>query len=103
MSGGSYDYAYARIRELADDIRPTTALRKAFKRHLHEVAKACEDIEWVDSGDCKGGDENEAIRRVLGQNGPALILAEALTEALQAQKDLNAAIAEMKQVKKEKE
>jgi len=99
MSGGSYDYAYGRIHDLADAIRLTTALRKAFKKHLHEVADACHAIEWVDSGDCGPGDEDEAIRKALGRNGPALILAEALTEALQAQKDLNAAIAEMKQVK----
>lgn len=66
MSGGHYEYAYYRIQELAEAIEPKTELRKAFKEHLLEVAKACHDIEWVDSGDSEPGDEDAAIRKVLG-------------------------------------
>ena len=92
MSGGSYDYAYGKIDDLADSIRPTTALRKAFKTHLRKVASACKDIEWVDSGDCGPGDEDEAIRACLGKDGPALVLAEAVAEAMRAKAELDAAI-----------
>ena len=94
MSGGSYDYADIKIEEFANDIRPTTPLRKAFKAHLRKVAKACHDIEWVDSGDCGPGDENEAIRACLGKNGPALVIAEAIKEAARARAELDAAIVE---------
>lgn len=92
MSGGSYDYAYGRIDDLADAIRPTTALRKAFKTHLRKVAEACKDIEWVDSGDCSPGAEDKAIRACLGKDGPALVLAEAVAEAVRAKVELDAAI-----------
>lgn len=70
MSGGSYGYAYGKIEDLANEIRPTSPLRKAFKTHLRKVAKACHDIEWVDSGDYGPGDEDEAIRACLGKDGP---------------------------------
>jgi hypothetical protein len=66
MSGGHYDYAYYHVQELAEAIEPKTELRKAFKEHMLEVAKACHDIEWVDSGDSSPGDEDAAIRKVLG-------------------------------------
>ena len=92
MSGGSYDYAYSRIEDLASEIKPTSPLRKAFRTHLHKVAKACHDIEWVDSGDCGPGDEDEAIRACLGKDGPALVLAEAIAEAVRVKAELDAAI-----------
>ena len=92
MSGGSYDYAYGKIEDLAGEIRPTTPLRKAFKTHLRKVAKACNDIEWVDSCDCLPGDEDEAIRACLGKDGPALVLAEAVAEAVRVKAELDAAI-----------
>ena len=92
MSGGSYDYAYGKIEDLAGEIMPTTPLRKAFKTHLRKVAKACHDIEWVDSCDCGPGDEDEAIRACLGKDGPALVLAEAVAEAVRVKAELDAAI-----------
>jgi hypothetical protein len=92
MSGGSYNYAFVKIEDIAVEIRPTTPLRKAFKAHLRKVAKACRDIEWVDSGDCGPGDEDEAIRACLGKDGPALVLAEVLSEAVRVNAELDAAI-----------
>ncbi len=72
MSGGSYNYAYLGIDQLATAIRTSGPdypgvdyeLRAAFKRHLLNVAAACRAIEWNDSGD---GDSNEAdlIRQAL--------------------------------------
>lgn len=59
MSGGSYDYAYTHIADLASALRTEDtgdeevprALRRAFKAHLFAVAKAAKALEWVDSGD----------------------------------------------------
>jgi hypothetical protein len=94
MSGGSYNYAFGKIEDLADEIRPTTPLRKAFKTHLRKVAKACHDIEWVDSDSCdyERGDEDAAIRDCLGKDGPALVLADAVAEAVRVKAELDAAI-----------
>jgi hypothetical protein len=92
MSGGSYDYAFGKIEDLAGQIRQTTPLRKAFVTHLRKVAKACHDIEWVDSGDCGPGEEYAAIRACLGKSGPALVLAEVLAEAGRVKADLEAVL-----------
>lgn len=69
MSGGSYDYAYRKVQDFADELRDqaTNPLRAAFAEHLALISKAMRDIEWVDSGDCGSGDEDDAIRAVLGQ------------------------------------
>jgi len=84
MSGGSYQYAFYKIEELAAEIRPGSALRKAFKAHLVRVAKACHDIEWVDSGDYSHGDEDAAIRACLGESAGELAMAELLADARKA-------------------
>lgn len=71
MSGGSYNYEYARVEQSADDIEThtenLTPLRQRFADHLRLVAKAMHDIEWVDSYDYSLGREDEAIRKVLGE------------------------------------
>jgi len=92
MSGGSYDYAFGRISDLAEQIRPTTALRRAFIKHLLKVAAACHDIEWVDSSDYGPGDEDAAIRACLGKDGPAMQLSEVVEDARRVMKELRAAI-----------
>jgi hypothetical protein len=69
MSGGSYDYAYYKVYDFADDcVRPHTEycysenverkvpadnleLRQRFADHLKKVAKVMKEIEWCDSGD----------------------------------------------------
>lgn len=84
MSGGSYNYAYSKIEDLAENIQGTTPLRKAFKEHLRLVATACHDIEWVDSCDKSNGDEDAAIRAALGHGADALAMKAALTELLDA-------------------
>lgn len=71
MSGGNYDYLFTHIERLADEIKATTPLRVAFKKHLRLVAKACHDIEWVDSDDYSPGDEDEAIRACLEGEHPS--------------------------------
>lgn len=96
MSGSSYDYAYEKIERLAVEIKPTTSLRKAFKTHLHKVAKACHEIEWVDSGDSAPGDENNDIRACLGNDSSSLVLTEVIAEAERVRKELEIIISELK-------
>src|SRR6185503_19390125 len=63
MSGGCYEYAYARVIEMAEAMESDglcdsagSALRELFRAHLHLVAKAMQAIEWNDSCD---GDSHE--------------------------------------------
>jgi len=99
MSGGSYDHFYYRVEQMADDLKANTPLRQAFRTHLRKVAKACHDIEWVDSGDCGPGDEDKAIRECLGEACDFLCLQEATEAAEVAATELTKAIATAKKVK----
>lgn len=83
MSGGSYDYAYYKVQDMAQSLanKTQTPLRRAFAKHLKLVAEAMHDIEWVDSGDCGPGDEEQAIRAVLGDKTRALELDILIEEA----------------------
>jgi len=67
MSGGSLDYAYSKVENIAYDVaqKADSNLHKAFAKHLYIVAEALHDFEWVLSGDCGYGDEVEAIRKVV--------------------------------------
>lgn len=81
MSGGSYDYAFRAVRDMAETLESRTAnpLRLAFARHLHLVSQAMHDIEWVDSCDYGKGQEDAAIRAVIAPDAEvnaALELAE---------------------------
>ena len=73
MSGGSYDYLYHKVEEVADQLDgDRSPLRRAFAEHLHKVAKALHDIEWVDSGDYgpRAGDSRHPCRpRGRGRQG----------------------------------
>ena len=59
MSGGSMNYLYSHIQDAEFDL--STPERIAFKEHLNLIAKACKDIEWVDSGDNSDGSETKSI------------------------------------------
>ena len=66
MSGGSYDYLYQRVTDMAHTMQHSDRpLRKAFGVHLLLIASAMHDVEWVDSADYGSGDEDEAIRACL--------------------------------------
>lgn len=74
MSGGSHDYAYAHLDDLATSIEgwtngcteePRRSLRLAFAQHLRECAQAAFAIEWVDSCDWGDGDEVAAVEYAL--------------------------------------
>ena len=71
MSGGSYDYAYLRVEELADEIELRAGddpRRVAFAHLLHKCADAAKAIEWVDSFDRAQGSEHEAIDAVVSRS-----------------------------------
>jgi hypothetical protein len=86
MSGGSYNYAYSALENLATDILTSRGINKspqrlAFAKRLMLMAKAAHDIEWVDSGDYGPGDEMESIKEALGPNYEIECLVAYLEEA----------------------
>jgi hypothetical protein len=96
MSGGAYDYTYARIQTLAEDIHATSELRAVFKKHLAKVAETCRAIEWVDSGDYGPGDEDKLIKECLGERAGELILEELLAQADELITKLNRQVRRLK-------
>ena len=64
MSGGSYDYAFSHVSDMADRMAGgvQTPLRIEFAALLERVSVAMRAVEWVDSGDCSYGDEDASIR-----------------------------------------
>lgn len=93
MSGGSYDYAYSRVADMADEIErnspppepgdavyvgrelltpeasaPVLARIRAerlwFAGLMRVVSRAMRAVEWVDSSDCGPGDELAPIQAV---------------------------------------
>ena len=91
MSGGSLDYVYSRVEDAAMKVsaKAETTLHRAFAAHLHKVAKALKDMEWMLSCDTAEGSEEPAIRAVLHEGAEI----EAATEqARKALADLEAAL-----------
>lgn len=91
MSGGSLDYAYRKVEDAAEMIegRAETTIHRAFAVHLHKVAAALHDLEWVWSGDKSPGDEVAAIEALLN---PSDVLQVALDRVSQSVKDLTEAL-----------
>jgi hypothetical protein len=81
MSGGSMNYLYSKL-DYDATFHTNTPERRAFKEHLVKVAKALHDIEWVDSGDYRTGDENAAIRACLSSEQLLESVIEQAKEAL---------------------
>ena len=102
MSGGSWDYFYGQLEEVAARLQcERDPLRKAFGSHLKKCAKALHDIEWVDSCDSSPGDEVMAIKAALGPDGPALVLSEARKQAEVALEQLKVALADCPNIRHE--
>jgi len=94
MSGGSWDYCYHKIDEMADRMQSQKEpYRRAFGQHLREVARAMHDVEWVDSGDSVEGDDRAAIEKALGKNAKALELEIVKEDARKLIKQLDALVA----------
>ena len=90
MSGGSLDYVCYRLDDAIDTIekRATTALQKAFAKHLKDVAKALHDLEWVYSGDYSEGQEVESLRKVINKEMELKAATEQAEFALKQLKDV---------------
>lgn len=75
------NYLYIRVEEVAADLQDKnkTPLQRAFGKHLEKVAKALHDTEWVWDSDYDKGDEEKAIKEVLGDSS-----AERMLEILKA-------------------
>ena len=96
MSGGSWEYFYARLDDVATRLCSSRdPLRRAFGKHLEKCSEALHDIEWVDSGDYGIGDEAKAIKVALGKDSPALVLEESRKHAEAALEQLKSALAEL--------
>lgn len=95
MSGGSYEYLYGRVEDAARQMvrRSATPARRAFAEHLVLVAKALHAVEWVDSCDWGPGDEDEAIKTVLGERADAAMFAVLVADARAAHDALAKALA----------
>jgi len=77
VSGGSWDYAYAKIEPIAEKLlEQNDPRRRALGNLLMQIKHALHDIEWVDSGDYGSGDDFAAITASLG--GPQAAAQKAL-------------------------
>jgi hypothetical protein len=100
MSGGSYDYAYSKVQDMAERLAESKdPLRRAFADHLKLVADAMQNIEWVDSGDYISGDEIDPIKKVLGGRTEDIVLKYRIIEADEALCKLAAALQKAKEAK----
>lgn len=90
MSGGSYDYLYAKVDEAASQIvgREASTLRRAFAEHLKLVSAALHAIEWNDSGD-GAPDESKLIQACLPKGAE---LKQAIADAKVARTALDSVI-----------
>ena len=57
MSGGSMDYAFYHLNDMADYVKD-----KEIKDLLTDLAELMHDLEWWDSGDCSEATYNETLR-----------------------------------------
>lgn len=97
MSGGSYDYAFVKIDDLAGEVSararssPTSerALRMAFADLLGKVATAAKALEWCDSNDTSWEDAEPVLRSLVS---PQDELRAAIGEAIEARDTLKEAL-----------
>jgi len=84
MSGGSLDYIYHKVEDVASQLqnKDNTPLQRAFAEHLFKVAKALHDVEWVLSGDYGNGADEKSIKAVLGEDSNGKAFAVLQTDAL---------------------
>ncbi len=96
MSGGSWNYAYRHLEELAESLRESRQPeRRALGKRMSLMAQAAHDIEWVDSGDLSPGDDLPAINTALGKHAPAEAANAAIEGARETLRVLSDAIARL--------
>ena len=77
MSGGSWDYAYSKFRDIGEQLEcARDPKRRALGKLVVKISKAMHDIEWVDSGDYGTGGEVAAIDEVIGPRAELETLVE---------------------------
>ena len=77
MSGGSWDYQYCQLQELAQKLSTQADYRRrAMAIKVAQLATAMHDIEWVDSGDYSEDGDIEAIDIFLGADRHRLSIEE---------------------------
>lgn len=82
MSGGSWEYVYWKVEEVAERLqREECPYRRTLGDRLKRYAQALHDIEWVDSGDLGKGGELAAIKTALGEGAQALVLEKVKDDA----------------------
>lgn len=69
MSGGSHNYAYVKLQEIAESFQPYRKQdhfqeRGKFADILEICAKIAHDIEWIDSGDYGPEKWQELIKKL---------------------------------------
>jgi hypothetical protein len=104
MSGGSYDYAYHKVNDFADQLRrsdhyKTNPRRMAFAILLYKVSEAMKSIEWVDSCDYGPGDEDADINACFQMNSSGLLADAAISELEAAIKMAEGVLKEIKDSK----
>lgn len=98
MSGGTYEYAYSTVDNFMHAMKQNTPERRAFADLLGDVIEAMHDIEWVDSGDYRPGDENAAIERCLSKE---ILIEQVIADAREAAAALTTALASIPDTHKE--
>lgn len=95
MSGGSLNYAYHKVEDIADMVerQAKTALHKAFAKHLRNISTALHDLEWVLSYDYSEGSEIEALEKVVPKE---IFLQSSIEEAQEAVQKVQDILSEIK-------
>ncbi len=92
MSGGSLDYAFYKIKDIAEAVRDRAdgdSVSLAFASHLEAVAKVAKELEWAWSGDTAIKDAHAAIVQLIG---PSAVLDSAVAAAKEVRRELDNAI-----------
>ena len=91
MSGGSYNYAYSRVEDMASEMKMRHATQPtilAFATHLERVAEAMRAVEWADSSDTTW--DNDLYAQLRSFNGGNAESLEAVKIAANLRDALNA-------------
>jgi hypothetical protein len=99
MSGGSWDYFYNKLEEVADRLlNEREPERRALGRALRTFSPALHAIEWVDSCDWSKPYDTDAIRVALGEHAAARILHETIAQSIEVSERLKEEIKRAQEV-----
>lgn len=96
MSGGSWDYFYVKLEEVAGRLAcDPSPLRAALGEMFYKSARAMHSIEWNDSGDGSDTEESDIIE-ALGRRAAELVADAAVSKIEGAINQAQDAIAALK-------